>query len=125
MGDIEDRMGIVPLEELLAERDDLVQQIAPLRARHGPGGTYNDLRKVELASVAQIIRAGAVRDGVKLTEAAIEETAHADARYVDWVTTATREKAELAVLENRILGISEMVFRGNAVARFLASEAQL
>ena|SRR6266550_4063577 len=125
LAEIESRMGIPTLDSLLAERDELVSSAAPLRARHGPGGTYPDLRKIELAKIAQIIRASAIRDGVKMTEAAIEEAAHADPRYIEYVTEATKQKAQLAIAENRIQGVNETVYRGNAVARFLASEAQL
>src|SRR5205809_7891764 len=98
-GEIEERLGIVPpLESLLAERADLVKRVCDLRARHGPGGTWPDLRKIELARIAQIIRAGAVRDQVKMTEAAIDDSTHADPRYIEAVTKATTERAELAVL---------------------------
>lgn len=125
LGDVESRMGIQPLEELLAERDELVQQVAPLRARHGPFGSYSDLRKIELAQIAQVLRLQAMRDSVKQTEAALDEAAHADARYVAFVVQATKEKAEWAMLENRVQGINDTINRGQAIARFLASEAAL
>lgn len=123
--EIQDRMGIDPLEELLAERDDLVKQVAPLRARHGSFGTFDALRKVELATIAASLRAQAVLDGRKVTEAGLDEAAHADSRYIQFVTTATLEKAEWAMLENRIQGVNDTINRGNVVGRFLAQEAGL
>jgi hypothetical protein len=125
MGEIESRIGIPPLEELLAERDHFVQQVAPLRARHGPFGSYNDLRKIELAQIAQVLRLQAMRDSVKQTEAALDEAAHADPRYVAFVVQATKEKAEWAILENQIQGIEDTINRGQAVARFAAMETAL
>lgn len=125
MADVEQRMQLVPVEELLGERDVLVKKVADLRARHGAFGTYNDLRKILLATIAQTIRAAALRDSVKWTEAAIEDLAHADPRYVEFVTTATKERAEWAILENTIQGIADTINRGQAVARFLSSEVAL
>jgi len=122
-GDVESRMGLQPVEELLAERDVLVRKVADLRARHGPFGTYQDLRKIELAQIAQTIRAAALRDSVKLTEAAIDEAAHADPRYIQFVVTATKQRAEWAILEAMIEGIDFTIQRGQAIARFLSVEA--
>lgn len=125
LGEIEARMGIPSIEQLLAERDDLVKQVAPLRARHGPFGTYDALRKVELSTIASALRAQAVADGRKMTEAAIDEAAHADSRYVAFITQATQEKAEWAVQENAIQGINDAINRGNVVGRFLSQEVGL
>lgn len=124
-GEVESRLGIDPLEWLLAERDDLVKQVAPLRARHGSFGTFDALRKVELATIAASLRAQAVLDGRKVTEASLDESAHADSRYIAFIATATLEKAEWAVLENRIQGVNDTINRGNVVGRFLAQEAGL
>lgn len=118
-------MGIVPLGELHAERDTLIRQVASLRARFGPGGTYDDLRKIELARIAQLLRASFVRDGVKFTEAQIDEAAHAHPDYVEHVTSATLDRAKWVELENRIQSIDETVNRGQAVARFVANELRL
>ena len=60
-----------------------------------------------------------------MTEAAIDEAAHADSRYVAFVAQATQEKAEWAVLENRVQGINDTIQRANAVARYLTAEAHL
>ena len=118
-------MGIEPIAELLAERDELVEQVADLRARFGPGGTWNDLRKVKLAALAQIKRAAWTREGLKFTEAMVDEAAHADPSYVDEVIGATRARADWVRLENRIQGIEETINRGQAVARYVTSELHL
>jgi hypothetical protein len=119
-------MGLQPLEELLAEREILVKKVADLRARHGSFGTYADLRKIKLATIAQMVRAKATKDNEKkLTAAEVDDRAHCHTAYVDFVITSTRERAEWAVLENQIQGIDETIMRGQAIARFLAAEAKL
>jgi hypothetical protein len=125
MGEVQLRMGVQPIEELLAEREELVRQVADLRARHGSFGTYNDLRKIELAQVAQTIRAKLLRDGGKMTETAITDAAHSDPRYQEFVIEATQERAQWAILEGRIDAIDARINRGQVVARFITSEMHL
>lgn len=125
MSDLEDRMGLRSLDTLLAARADLVQQVAELRAQHAAFGTYGDLRKIELAKLAWIIRTKAVGTGTKMTEAAIDEAAHTSPTYIEFVTDATREKARWVRLEDQIQAINDTIMRENAIARFLASEAML
>lgn len=125
VSDIERRMGLPALASLLAERDTLVKSVADLRARHGAFGTYNDLRKIQLSTIASMIRAKALEANTKVTEGFIEEQAHAHPDYVAFVTTATEEKARWAVTENQIEAITETVMRGNVLARYLSAEIGL
>lgn len=125
MGDMESKMGVQPIEELLAERDHLVNQVADLRARFGAFGTYNDLRKIELARIAGLIRAQALRDERKMTGAEVEDATHAHPDYVDFVTTATVERARWVKFEAAIEGIDFTINRGQAIARFATAEAHL
>lgn len=122
-GDVENRMGIQPIEELLAERDTLVQQVAPLRARHGPFGTWDALRKIHLSASAAVVRAKA--GDTKVTEASIDQAAHTHPDYVAFVQEGTQEKADWIVLENKIQAIADTINRGQAVARYLSSEVSL
>lgn len=119
------KAGIRPLEELLAERDVIVKKLAPLRAKYGPGGTYNDLRRIELAKVAAIIRAQAVLDKVRITQAQIEDMSHADGRYVQFVVTATEERAAWVRGENALQDIQDTVMRGQGILRFASAEMML
>lgn len=125
IGDIEQRMGLPTIESLLAERDELVKSVAPLRAKHGPFGTFDALRKVQLATIAATIRAKAVAQGVKLTEASIEEAAHASPEYAGFIAQGTSEKAAWAEVENDITGINDTINRGNVVGRYLSQEVGL
>src|SRR5260221_76465 len=115
MGEIESRMGLPPLEALLAERDTLVKQVAILRATHGPFGTYEALRKMQLASIGAILRAKAVEAGVRITEAAIYEGSPSHRDYLNFVTRATRGKAGGVVAGDRISGGKETVPPGAVI----------
>lgn len=124
-GDIEARMGLIPLEELLAERDTLVSRLARLRAVYGPGGTFDAQRKIELSKAQALVRAQATLEGKKVTEAYLDEAAHCADSYVQCITDATSERADWITLEERVAGIDFTIQRGQAVARFLASELGL
>lgn len=125
MADVERRLGLTPVEELLAERDTLVEQSATLHAQHGAWGTWDHERKSKLAVIAALLRAQALRDGVKVTEASLTEAAHASGDYMAFVTTATNDRAELYRLESRIHAIDQIIQRANMLGRYLASEARL
>ena len=122
MSGIESRMGLLSVEELLAERDELIREVAPLRAKHGPFGSWGDLRKALLSTIAMGIRADNSTNGVKMTESAVDDMAHADQRYKDFIESGTIEKATWIIKESQIESIDFTIQRGQVVARYLASE---
>lgn len=119
------RMGVQPIEEMVAERATLVQQVSELRAKFGSGGTWDALRKMELARLKAKTRAEYVAAGVKPTEAMLDDEAHAHPDYVGFVTDSTRRRAEWVRLEDRITGINDVILRDNAIARHVSAEARL
>jgi len=125
LGEIEQRMGIPPIESLLAERDELVRQVARLRALYGSGGTYDSLRRIELSKAQAVVRAQAALEGKKTTESAIEEAAHVSNGYVDFVIQATSERADWILLEARLEGIDFTINRGQAVSKYVTAELGL
>src|SRR6266566_7702858 len=122
MTDAELRAQVIPLEELLAERDDLVQRLARLRAVHGAGGTYGDLRKIELSKAAAVVRAQATLEGKRVTEAYLDEMAHCADGYIQFIIEATSQRADWVRLEERLTGIDFTINRGQAVAKFVTAE---
>ncbi len=124
-GEVEARMGLIPLEELLKERDELISRVARLRARHGTFGSWDSERKVALASAAALVRAQALQENKKMTESAIDEAAHVHPTYSDFVIASVSEKADWIVLEGQIDGIDFTIRRGDVVGRYLAQEAAL
>lgn len=125
MGDSEARMGIVPLEDLLAERDEIVSQLARLRALYANGGTFDALRKIELSKAAAVVRAQAALEGKKVTEAYLDEMAHCADGYILFITEATSQRADWIRLEEQLAGIDFTVNRGQAVAKYVTAELSL
>ena len=123
--ELESRVGITPLEELLAKRAALVGEAAPLRAKYGPGGTWDALRKATVSTIAMKLRAQATLKGDKVTEAALDQAAHADEAYGALITRATEERAALMILDDQIQAIQDEIQRGNVLGRFAAAELHL
>ncbi len=121
----ERRLGLRPVEELLAERAALTQRMADYRARFGAFGTFDHLRKIELARIAGLIRAQALRDKVKMTAAEVDDAAHSHPDYRDFITEATTQRAEWVKLEAGLEEIDWTIRRGQTIASFLSSEARL
>jgi len=125
MADVEDRIGIPPLEGLLAERDDMVREAAPLWAKYGPGEVWSHHRKSILSTLELEWRARLEGAGKKVTDASASAAAHADPRYTDELVRALEERAKLFALQNRIDNIGHLIMRGNVLASFAKSEARL
>ena len=123
--DLEIRIGIQPLDELLDIRAVIVKEVADLRARFGSFGTWDHLRKVELSRLKGLIRARATRDSRKMNNEQVDEEAHAHPDYVEFVTLATVQRARWVKLESELEEIEMKVNRGQALARFAAMEARL
>jgi hypothetical protein len=125
MSDVERKIGLRPLEELIAERAALVERVADLRARWGAFGTGDYLRKCELARIAQLIRAQSSHAKIKLTAAEVDDAAHDHGDYRDFIAEATRQRAELFKAETAIEHIEWTIRRGEMIGRYITSEARL
>lgn len=123
--EIERRLGLEPIESVLATRSALVAEVADLRAKYGSFGTFDPERKTKLATIKMRIRAQMVASGVKVTESAMDDEAHADPDYVTYITTATRHRATLQILEDRIQAVNDMLQRDKTLAHFSAQELRL
>ena len=127
MAEIEARASVQPIDELLDERDILIRQVAPLRAVYGSFGTWEAQRKMMLARLKGQVRAEAMRGTTarKLTNDQIDDEAHDHPEYMDFITTATKQRAIWIVLEAKIEAIDFRIQRGQAVVRFASAEARL
>lgn len=83
-------------ETLLTSLESVLHRRAPLYAKYGPGGTYDNSRTTLLAAIKNEYRAGAV---TRVTEDSLKDMAHADERYVKFVDDATEERATYALLD--------------------------
>jgi hypothetical protein len=126
MADIEDAIGVRPIEEVLAERDAVVDEMADLWARYGPGGTWGDHRKSELSAIKMRLRAEYQRDkSQKVTDGYLEDAGHADPGYMALITEATQDRARLKLMEKRLDSIEHAIQRANSVVHYRASEVRL
>lgn len=90
-------------EQLIDDIEALDNAAAPLRAVYGSFGTFDYERKALLCTVADALRLAYQRDGVKYTEAQVDQKAHADPRYIDRITLATQERTRLALIEAEVI----------------------
>jgi len=125
MRDAEVRMGLEPIDDLLHERAELIDQVATLRAKYGSFGVGDHIRKIELSRLKGAIRAQAHRDKRKLNNEQVDEEAHAHPDYHDLITQMTLDRAELVRLESHIEAIEFKINRGQMVGRYLTSELHL
>lgn len=95
--DAEEHAGAA--EELIDAIEALETTAAPLRAVYGSFGTFEYERKNLLCAIADEMRLAFQREGIKYTEAQIDQKAHADPRYIGRITLATQERTRLALLD--------------------------
>lgn len=112
---IESAVGVKGAGELVDERTHLVRQAANLRARHGSFGTWDHERKVLLAKLRATIRAGMAVAGTKMTEAAIDDSAHSHPDYIQFITDGIIDKAKWIEAEAMIEGIDFQFYRDQRV----------
>lgn len=125
MGEIEVKMGLEPIENLLDDRNALVERTAVLRAKYGPFGVWEHLRKIELARLKALRRAQYQDQRVRASNDRIDDEAHQHPDYVEFVALALRERAEWNKLEERIAAIDFVLNRQQVVARYVTAEARL
>lgn len=121
-GAVEIAMGVKPLQEILEERDHIVEKRAELWARYGPFGTWDHERKIMLASLRMVARMNALRNGVKMTEAALDDEAHDHPDYKGFVTQAGVDRALFNRLDESLVAIDYTINRGQAVMRSVRME---
>ena len=119
MTEQEIKFGLHPIADLLEQRGTLIDRVAMLRAKYGPFGTFDHERKIRLAGIKGRIRAQFTRDGAKITNDHLDDLAHADADYVDFITLATMERSDWVRLENQVDAIDAIINRGQAIARLI------
>jgi hypothetical protein len=105
------------LDALLAARAALVREAAPLHARHGPGGTFTEVRDNLRAELAVEYRARLADFEGRVTQAMVDEAVRTDARYVTFVAEAEAARERLYVLYDDVRAAGARVARALAAAR--------
>lgn len=85
---------------------------AALRARYGPFGTFDHDRKILLATLRDEYR---MASEVKRTEAALDDMAHADARYQDFMRDAYAERTKLAEIDAQRVALDHKIALAKAL----------
>ena len=125
MSDIENRVGIVELDELLARRQELTQQAASLYAVYGPFGTCEHRRKVVLATAELQVRSDLAATQEKATEGKVDALARTHSMYLDFLDAMEAGRAEWLVAETKLQAIADHIQRGNALMRYATQEVRL
>lgn len=124
MAEVETRLSIQPIEELLNQRAHLVNKVADLRAKYGAFGTFDALRKIELSRLKALLRAQYTQAKAKVSNDQLDDEAHAHVDYISFITIATQQRASYFRLEAEIEAIDSVIMRANTVAKFAAQEAR-
>jgi hypothetical protein len=121
-GDAESRMGVEPIDDLLAERASLVDQLAPMWAEYGPGGVGEHRLSAERNRIVGLLRAMAAADDKKITEAALEAGSRAHPDYLNLMAKQTTERATFFRLQEQMRAVDFRINRGQSLLRAYASE---
>lgn len=118
------RAGVQPLDELIAEHRHTRKRLSALWAKYGPGGVGEHMRRAEVARIIEYLRAMAMAEERKVTEASLDAAAHAHRQYFDFVAVLTNERAEYYELMAQLQEIEWKVNRGQAMIRYSTVELQ-
>ena len=120
--DIENRIGIGHVDEHAARYLNLSKEAAPLRAKYGPGGTFDAQRKADLSAIRMLLRARYADKDEKVSEARLDEEAHCHRGYVEFIGNATTERARLAELDAELETLQWLVNREQGLIRYTTNE---
>lgn len=122
--DAEDRAGVEPIDSLLAQRQTVVEALAPLWAEYGPGGIGEHALSAERARIVGLLRAMAVANEQKVTEASLEAGSRAHPDYIGLMAKQTTERTTFFKLQEQLRAIDFRLNRGQALLRAYASEVR-
>lgn len=106
---LEQRAELDSLEDLHVQRRQLLPEYAVLRALHGPSGKWDARRKAMLSAIKVAIRIDAATRQEKMTEAAIDDAAHADAQYLSVVDQGIVGHTRYIELDTQVSELQERI----------------
>lgn len=122
--ELEQRIGVEPLDALLDRRTTLVNKLAPMFALYGTGGVAESQLSAERCRIVGLLRAMAAAKEEKITEAALEAGSRAHPDYLNLIAQQTTERAEFFRLNEELHTIDFRINRGQALIKAWASEAR-
>lgn len=121
--DFEETVGVDPIDVLQADRRAVIEELAPLRAKYGPGGTWDARRKAFRSAVANEIAMRLVAERSKApSETELERLAAGDERVLRWLDDVEQEMARYHLLEDHAQSMTELINRGQAILRYASNE---
>lgn len=115
-GDIERGLQVDPIDELLASLDATQEAWAKYAALYGPGGLFDNQRKIMLSIIMLKVR-DEIKDGERVTDALVDARAHAHPDYVAFIKRHTERRAEWLQLDAERDAIVLRINRGQALLR--------
>lgn len=117
---------VADLEGLLAERQEIVKRVAPLRALYG-NGSYGGERSLKLveARVSAAIRAGWEAEGAKFTEVKLDSAVRQHPEYIEALTADVQRRTEWVEAEEALEDINQRLRARQSDAQLLSAEARL
>lgn len=106
---LEARAEIDSLEDLQARRRQILPEYAKLRALHGSFGKWDARRKQMLSAIQVSVRMEARQNQEKVTEAYVEQLAHADERYARLVDEGIEGATRYYELETEVSELEEKI----------------
>lgn len=85
---------------------------AALRARYGPFGTFDHDRKILLATLRDEYRMGAT---TRISADSLDDMAHADERYQQFLTAAYAERTKLAEIDAQRVALDHKIALAKAL----------
>lgn len=106
---LEERAGIASLDGLHAERRQLLNILAPLKALHGPGDLWDSRRKQMLEALKVRKRLELLETNQKVTEGLVDSLAYADEQYLRFLDQGERDRIEYITMQNQLNEIEEKI----------------
>jgi hypothetical protein len=106
---LESRADLDSLEDLHAQRRQLLPEYAALRALHGTFGKWDARRKQMLAAIYVSVRMDAQAKGEKTTEAYLDALARADERYARLIDEGIDGATRFVELDTQMSEVMEKI----------------
>jgi len=97
------------MNDLIDRLEALLKQRAPLWALYGPGGTFDNTRKILLATCRTSKRIELQELGERYTESMLDDLGRMDGSYKKLIARASEEREQLANLDAEITAIEHRI----------------
>lgn len=122
---IEGKADVESLGVLHHLRRELLKELAPLKALHGPFGLFEDKRKQMIEAMKVKVRQERPVGAPKLSNDAVDALAHAHQDYVSFLDTAEDARINYIRKANDLSEIEERIRSRDIEIQFATAELRL